>query len=131
MGPGRDQHPETDPVAVDADVELHCLATLATWGVLGVGAAAGGELCAAVDRHVAHVHADVFVIVGQAVLHQLMEHAGLDPLGAAGAEGGVRHVDVADRLEDVFGDFDAEPVTNRINSPMKQTRFGIRLRHPP
>lgn len=69
---------------------------------MGVIAATGGELGAAVDRHVTHVDTDVFVVPRQAVLHQLMEHAGLDPLGAAGAQGGVRHLGVADRGEDVL-----------------------------
>ena len=102
---GRDQRGQTDSVAVDAEVELVGLASLATWGVVSVGAAAGSELCAAIDRDVAHVDADVGVIERQAVFHQLVEHAGVDPFVAAGPQRRVRDPLMSECVQEPFSGF--------------------------
>ena len=42
-------------------------------------------MCAAIDHHIAHVYPYKTVIFGQGVFHQVIEHAGFDPLVAARA----------------------------------------------
>jgi hypothetical protein len=78
----------------------------------------------AVQGDVVKIESDDPIERGDGFVFELLEHAGLDPFVAAGAQRRVRHLMIEDRL-------DVHPrrsVTSRIKMPRKHNRSGTRGR---